>query len=57
MTFETKAQEIVGVIIGIALTFLLGTIPVMYVRAMIVCAPQAGKWTPWTGTICYGEKR
>ncbi len=25
------------------------------IRAAIVCAPQAGKWLPWTGTVCYGE--
>jgi len=21
------------------------------------CSPQAGKWTPWTGKICYGEEK
>lgn len=36
---------------AIGLTFL-----VMGVRAFIVCSPQAGKWLPWTGTVCYGEE-
>lgn len=28
----------------------------LHCNAITTCAPKAGKWTPWTGTVCYGEK-
>ena len=56
MAHETKAQQAVYVVLTLAFT-----IGVFYtigknIHALIACAPQAGKWMPWTGTICYGEK-
>ena len=56
MAFETKGQQIVGGVLGLVFAFFLGTLVVKSFIAMVVCAPQAGKWTPWTGTVCYGEK-
>jgi hypothetical protein len=56
MAYETKAQSAVYMVL--TLIFAIGAFYTIgaNIHALIVCAPQAGKWMPWTGTICYGEK-
>lgn len=53
--FSTPGQTWVRLLFCLAIIVaILGT-GVMQVSAMVECYPQRGKWTPWHGTLCYGE--
>lgn len=57
MAHETKAQQAVYLILTLAFTGVVFYTVGKNIHALYTCAPQAGKWTPWTGTICYGDKQ
>ena len=53
--YSTRGQRFVLLaIVAAMLAALLGG-TALNLRAAWTCAPRAGKWTPWTGAICYGE--
>ena len=57
MAHETKAQQAVYIVMTLALTVVVFYTIGQNLHALITCSPQAGKWMPWTGTICYGDKK
>lgn len=57
MAHETKAQQAVYIVLTLAFTIVVFYAVGKNIQALITCSPQAGKWMPWTGTICYGDKQ
>lgn len=55
MNFETKGQKWFMGVFTVVLFAVVLVIIGLNVWAFVTCVPQAGKWTPWTGKICYGE--
>jgi len=53
--YTPKSQHVFQIIVMIVLVAALLGATGANIWALIDCAPQAGKWTPWTGKICYGE--
>jgi len=57
MAFETKAQSVVygifGLLFATGLFWYIGA----NLYALATCSPQPGKWLPWTGIVCYGDRR
>lgn len=56
MNFDTAVQRFFKRAAWYLAPVALATMAAVEIRAVIICAPQAGKRTPWTGTVCYGEK-
>lgn len=54
--FSTPAQRHFKTALYLALMAFVLVGAGLQCNAMAVCRPQAGKWTLWTGTVCYGEK-
>lgn len=54
---KQTGQSIFHIVVSLlVIAAILGTVGAN-IWALIDCAPQAGKWTPWTGQICYGEHK
>jgi hypothetical protein len=53
--FQTHSQRAVSTVLTVLAATALVAVCAANLWAAATCAPQAGKWTPWTGKICYGE--
>lgn len=55
--YKPKSVQVVEVVFSLVLLgAFLGWTGLHY-WAVFDCSPQAGKWTPWTGQVCYGEPK
>lgn len=54
-SYQTRAQRYAIWALRAGAFLVLLCLAGLNIHATITCAPQAGKWTPLTGKVCYGE--